>query len=288
MRADSSRARHASCMTWLRFCIAARLRASNTASSVKAAFPGYRIVRPRERLPRALFRSGKRGSGPARRSRRTSPQGSGLATIHGISGAFHGRHPGDQWRQRAGAALGRPGALAERARAICQGLLLREPERAALARAPAARSDHQHPGQRQREAARRHRFRDRPQARGRRQGRHRGAVRLRPHLFGRVPGPQHSAGPAPPGHHDRMPAPALPLRRSTSTRSISWRCTAKRRQSRASRRLRRRAAIRSPDPPGEAPGVSSAHPCPWPSRTGNLRRCGDGDAAARRSGRRTR
>ena len=44
------------------------------------------------------------------------------------------------------------------------------------------------------------------------QDRHRGAVRLRAHLFGRVPRPNMPAGPAPSGGDDRVPAPAVPVR----------------------------------------------------------------------------
>ena len=70
----------------------------------------------------------------------------------------------------------------------------------------------QHPGQRQRQADGRDRFRSRAHPRGRRQDRQRGAVRVRADLFGGVPRPNMPAGPDPSGRDDRVPAPAVPVR----------------------------------------------------------------------------
>ena len=70
----------------------------------------------------------------------------------------------------------------------------------------------QYPGQRQRQAVGRGRFRGRADPGRRCKDQQRGAVRLRAELCRHLPHAQHPPGPAASGRDDRVPAPSLPVR----------------------------------------------------------------------------
>ena len=118
----------------------------------------------------------------------------------------HGRQPGKQ------RSPGRRRAGAQRPRPVLQGLFLREPERAALYAAATQGPQinlQVNVNAKQLDTAD---FEVDLTLEGNAKIGDKDVLFAFELLFGRVPGPEHPAGPAAPGHHDRVPAPALPLR----------------------------------------------------------------------------